>query len=152
MLNMHHSALEDSMPYEIFTRKVRKLGTPAVTVTKLGRMALNKAATTPFEKQAVENILLMWDGERRQFAIKPIKEKDARSYTLSYGARGNGAGFSAKTFFDFIGLDYSESRMMPAEWNEQDQMFEVKVPDTFFVHRRPQATPIKTDKRQAKRS
>ena len=138
------------MPYEIFTRKVRKLGTPAVTVTKLGRMALNKAATAPFEKSAVENILLMWDGERKQFAIRPITKKDTRSYKLSYGARGNGAGFSAVTFFDYIGLDYSESRTMAAEWNEQEGMFEVKVPDEYFVQKRQQVMPLDVGKKHLK--
>ena len=137
------------MPYEIFTRKIRKLGTPAVTVTKLGRMSLNKAATAPFEKQAVENVLLMWDAEKRQFAIRAISKKDTRSYRLSYGAKGNGAGFSAKTFFDYIGFDYSESRTMPAEWNDNEVMFEVNIPDEYFLHKK-QATPLDVSKRQAK--
>jgi hypothetical protein len=136
------------MAYEIFTRKVRKLGTPAVTVTKLGRMSLNKAATAPLEKQGVENVLVMWELEKKQFAIRPIAKKDARSYKLNYGAKGKGAGFSAKTFFDYIGLDYSECRTMPAEWNDQEVMFEVKVPDEFFLQKKQQVVPMDTTKKQ----
>jgi len=139
------------MAYEIFTRKVRKLGTPAVTVTKLGRMALNKAATVPFEKQAVENVLVMWDADRRQFAIRPITKKDTRSYKITYGAKGNGAGFSAKTFFDYIGLDFSESRTMSAEWNDQDGMFEVKVPDEFFLQKKQPVVAVEMARKQQKR-
>lgn len=138
------------MAYEIFTRKVRKLRTPAVTVTKLGRLAFNKAATAPFEKHAVENVLLLWDAEKIQFAVRVITKKDTRSYRLTYGNKGNGAGFSAKTFFDYIGLDYSESRTMPAEWNDQEMMFEIKIPDEFFVQKRQQVMPLDVGKRQVK--
>lgn len=138
------------MAYEIFTRKVRKLGTPAVTITKLGRMAFNKAATVPFEKQAVENVLLLWDAEKRQVAVRPITKKDARSYKLSYGAKGNGAGFSAKTFLDYIGFDYSESRSVLIEWNDHESMFEGKIPEDYFTQKKPQVTPLEVGKKQIK--
>lgn len=138
------------MPYEIFTRKIRKMRTPAVTITKLGRLSFNKAATASFEKNAVENVLLLWDAEKHQFGVRVITKKDTRSYRLTYGAKGNGAGFSAKTFFDYIGLDYSESRAMSAEWNDQEMMFEVKVPEEFFANRRQQVMPLGMAKRQVK--
>jgi hypothetical protein len=138
------------MAYEIFSRKVRKLRTPAVTVTKLGRLAFNKAATAPFEKNGVDNVFLMWDAERRQIAVRPTNKKDPRAYTVTYGRKGNGAGFSAKTFFDYIEFDYSESRSMTAEWNDQEMMFEIKVPEDFLANRRQQVMPLGMPKRQAK--
>jgi len=106
------------MAWEIFTRKVRRRGSPAITFNKLGRISLNKTATETLEKDAVEFILLLWDGGKRQVAIRPITKKDPRAYRLAYGKKGNGAGFSAKTFMDYIDYDYSESRSTPVRWDE----------------------------------
>jgi hypothetical protein len=116
------------MGYEIFTRKISRVGTPAVSLNTLGRMGLNKAATRVLEREAVEYVLLLWDRENHRIAIRPIKKKDGRAYHLSYGKKGNGSGFSAKTFFDYIGYDYSETRSLPAEWNEGEGIFELEVP------------------------
>jgi hypothetical protein len=91
-------------------------------------MAINKRATAFFEKNAVEYVLLLWDGDQKKIAIRPIAKRDQRAYRLKYGDKGNGAGFSAKTFFDHIGLDYSESRPMPASWDVEQDMLVVDVP------------------------
>jgi hypothetical protein len=122
-----------TMPFEIFSRKMIRTGAPSVTATKLGRLSLNKSATHYFEKNAVEFVLLLWDAELHKMAIRPIVKKDPRSYRVSYGVKGNGAGFSAKTFLDFIGLDYSESRAMPATWNSDQEILEVDVPVAFLA-------------------
>ena len=116
------------MAWEIFTRKVRRSAGPSITFNKLGRIALNKTATTILEKEAVESVLLLWDSAKRQLGVRPITKKDQRSYRLAYGKRGNGAGFSAKTFMDYIGYDYSESRSYPAKWDEAESMFIAEIP------------------------
>src|SRR5712691_7182022 len=109
-----------SMAFEVFSRKVRRLASPQVTLTTLGRIALNKAATAILEKQAVENVVLLWDLETKRFAIRPISKKDSRAYLVHYGKNGNGAGFSAVTFLDHIGYNYRDgSNAFPAEWNEE---------------------------------
>lgn len=120
------------MAYEIFSRKTSRMGTPMVTITKLGRIALNKTATARFERDAVELVLLMWDKESRKIAIRPISKKEPRAYRVTYGAKGNGAGFSAKTFLDYIELDFTESRNIAIEWNDADNMYEVTVPIEYF--------------------
>lgn len=103
-----------------------------LTVTKLGRIALNKSATIRLEKDAVEFVILLWDQDSRKIAIRPITKKDPRAYRVSYGQKSNGAGFSAKTFLDFIEFDFTQSRNMPVEWNEQENMYEAQVPTEFF--------------------
>lgn len=117
------------MPWEIFTRKVRRSGSPAITFNKLGRIALNKTATAVLEKEAIEFVLLLWDADRRLVGVRPITKKDHRAYRLAYGQKGNGAGFSAKTFMDYIGYDQSETRSFPAQWNESDSTFTVELPE-----------------------
>lgn len=120
------------MPFEIFTRKVQYKGEPSVSLTKLGRFAFNKAATEHFEKNAIEFLLLLWDKERRLIGVRPISKKDTRSYQLRTGKKGNGSGFSASTFLDHIGLDYSETRTFPAQWDEHEAMFIIEVPKEYL--------------------
>ena len=126
------------MPYEIFTRKVVRRGSPAVTITKMGRIAVNKNATEAFEKNAVEYILLMWDSTARKIGIRPITKKDSRAYPLKYGIKGNGAAFSCKTFLDFIGIDYSTSTSLPATWAEDFSLLETTVPSDLMKTPRQQ--------------
>jgi hypothetical protein len=120
------------MPFEIFSRKVKWKGTPSVTFTKLGRFAFNKAATARFEKDAVENVLLLWDQDNRLVGVRPITKKDPRAYKLHMGKKGNGSGFSATTFLQHIGYDYSESRSMTAKWDDGDEMYLIEVPGEYL--------------------
>lgn len=116
------------MAYEIFTRKVLRRGSPGITITKIGRIAINKSATEALEKNAVEFVLVMWDAESLKIGIRPITKKDSRAYPLKYGDKGNGAGFSAKTFLDYIGFDYTNSNPIPASWNEDYSLLEAVIP------------------------
>ena len=46
--------------------------------------------------------------------------------------------FSAKTFLDYIGLDFSERRATPIEITPNSEyIVEVKVPDEFLKKRHP---------------
>jgi hypothetical protein len=121
------------MAFEVFSRKVRRLASPQITLTTLGRIALNKAATAVLEKQVVENVVLLWDAETKRFAIRPISKKDPRAYRVHYGKKGNGAGFSAVTFLDHIGYNYKDvSTSFPADWNEEEGMFLVSLIDVVL--------------------
>jgi hypothetical protein len=138
------------MAWEIFTRKVRRSGSPSVTFNKLGRISLNKTATATLEKDAVEFVLLLWDAPKRQIGIRPISKKDQRAYKVAYGQKGNGAGFSAKTFLDYIGYDYTESRAFPISWNESESMFVGEVPADYLSQQRQQ--PLLVDQQSGKRA
>jgi hypothetical protein len=76
----------------------------------------------------------MWDTEERKIALKSTSnKKDPRAYRIRYQEQGNGATFSAKTFLDFIGVDYSQRRGLAIEINPNHEMvIEVKVADEFF--------------------
>jgi hypothetical protein len=120
------------MPFEVFSRKTSRVGTPMMTFTTLGRMALNKAATRFLEKDAVEFVVLLWDKDTRRVGIRPLTKRDPRAYRVAYGKKGNGAGFSAKTFFDYIDYDYSVSRSFPVEWNDKEGQLEAGIPVEHF--------------------
>ncbi len=68
------------------------------------------------------------------FAIKSTSnKKDPRAYRIRFNAKGNGAGFSAKTFIDHIGIDYSERRSIVVDVNPNSEyLLEVQVPENFF--------------------
>jgi hypothetical protein len=120
------------MAFEIFARKVLWKGSPSVTFSKLGRFSFNKSATAQFEKNAIENVLLLWDAEKRLIGVRPITKKDARSYKVHMGKNGNGCGFSASTFLKYIGYDITESRSMPAKWDDSAEMFIIEVPEEYL--------------------
>jgi hypothetical protein len=116
------------MAFEIFSRKVQWGGTPSVTFSMTGRFSFNKAATAYFEKNAIENVLLLWDSDLSLIGVRPIRKKDSRSYKVHMGTKGNGCGFSATTFLKYIGYDYSKSMSMLAKWDETEEMFLIEVP------------------------
>ena len=120
------------MPFEVFSRKTSRVGTPMVTFTTLGRIAVNKSATRVLEKDAVEFVVLLWDRETRRIAIRPLTKRDPRAYVVAYGKKGNGAGFSAKTFLDYIEYDFSVSRSFPVEWNDKEGQYEAQIPVEHF--------------------
>jgi hypothetical protein len=143
------------MAFEIFSRKVNRGGSPSVSFTTLGRIAFNKSATTQFEKDAVENVLLMWDESKRTVGIRPITKKDQRAYKVHYGKKGNGCGFSASTFLRYIGYNISETRSIPAKWDVQEGMFLIEVPEEYLQKtRQNHLTPVavETNKRQIRQA
>ena len=116
------------MGYIIFERKSRIAGSPTLTLNKFGRIGLNKPVALLMKKDAVEHILLLWDAELSRIGIRPITKKDARSYRVAYSPRDINAYFSAKTFMDSIGYDYSETRVFPVAWNDEQGLFEAEIP------------------------
>jgi sugar/nucleoside kinase (ribokinase family) len=122
------------MAYEVFTRKTPRMGNPVVSFSKIGQIAFNQYAARQLQKAGVEFVLLMWDPEERKIGIKTAGEKDPRAYRVRYNDKGNGASFSAKTFLDFIGVDYSERKAIPVEIDATTELIvEVNVPDSFFA-------------------
>jgi hypothetical protein len=128
------------MPYEVFTRKTPRLGTPMVTFSKIGQVAFNQSAARILQKAAIESILLLWDASDNKLALKSTSnKKDVRAYRLRYNEKANGAGFSAKTFLDHAGIDYSERKPLTIDINPDMEMFlEVKIPESMMKKKSPQ--------------
>jgi len=110
------------------------MGTPTMSFSKLGQIVFNTLAAQQLQKAAIDHVLLMWDTEERKMAIKSTSnKKDSRAYHLRYHESGNGGNFSAKTFLDYIGIDYSQRRGMAVEINPNHEVVvEVKIPDEYF--------------------
>jgi hypothetical protein len=141
------------MGFEIFSRKIQRGGSPRMSFTTHGRLAFNNSATALFEKNAVENVLLLWDAEKRLIGIRPITKKDGRAYKVRYYKKGNGCGFSAVTFLKYIGYNREgERQSLPAKWDEQEQMLVIEVPEEILQKEKQQVIPLISGKRQTKQS
>jgi hypothetical protein len=121
------------MGFEVFSRKVRRTGSPTVSITKLGRFAFNKASSLQIRDKAVESVLLLWDKDKRCIGVQPITKQDNRAYKVNWSKRGDGCGFTASTFLTYIEFNTTETKSVPMQWNEQEQMFIIQVPAKYFI-------------------
>lgn len=73
------------MGWEIFDRKTTRTIDPTVTLTTLGRVALNRGATFILEKIAAEQVFMLWDSQSKKCAIKVTGKKTQGhiSFTLA---------------------------------------------------------------------
>jgi hypothetical protein len=120
------------MAWEVFNRKVILTGEPAVTLGKMGRIAINKFASTVLENNGVRHVQLLFDHELHKCAIKTSSSKAEGAYKLTVGYNGNGFGFSAVTFLNHIKYDWTETRSFPAEWNADKTMLIFSIPEEHF--------------------
>lgn len=133
------------MPYEVFERKTPRMGIPTMTFTKIGQIAFNQPSARVLQKETVETVLLLWDTAEKKLAMKTTSnKKDPRAYTIRYNDKGNGASFSAKTFLDHVGIDYSQRKAIPININTNSEYFlEVSIPESLFKKDGIQRVPLR---------
>lgn len=115
------------MAFEVYTRSYIRTTAPKITITNLGRLAINNSAAALLRKNNEQFVLLLFDKDTHRVAIQPAKKEDNRTYVLhAYGPKGrSGMGFSAVTFLNFIKYDWSETRSFTAEWHENMLIFAI---------------------------
>jgi len=106
-----------------------------VTITKAGRLAFNRAATEVLEREGGKYANLYWDPETRSVAVQPILQPEPQAYQIAFGAKGNGAGFSVKSFLDYIVYESSVTRNFSTVWNASAARFEFSMPAEAFLLR-----------------
>lgn len=127
-LHLPFRGSNQAMGYEIFERKVYRTGTPAITLNRRGRLVFNVSATDKLDKAGVENVFLLWDRDRRRFAVRATNKKDHRTVKVRYAAKRKWAAISAKSFLEHIGHDPDTTVALPAKWDDQESQFEVEMP------------------------
>lgn len=142
------------MGYEIYEREFPSKSTsPTITISPLGRCALNRAAAALFHKEAVENVLLMWDKDAFRFAVRPITKKDSRSFGIRYTLKDKavlGAAFSGVMFLRHIGYDFTTTGTYPVKWSANESIFEVELPKERFGKQQPSLTAVEGGKKHGK--
>jgi hypothetical protein len=120
------------MAWEVYARQVIRTGEPAITITKMGRIALNKLASEILDTVHATHVLLLWDKDAQKCGIKVSNSKEAGAYTLTAGLNGNGTGFSAVTFLNYIRYDWTETRSFNAEWDKVEKLLVFSIPKEHF--------------------
>lgn len=118
--------------WEVYTRQIIRTGEPTVTFGKMGRISLNMVATNILERDKASHVVMMWDKEFFKCALRVATSKDAGAYKVTYNDKGNGAGFSAVTFLNYIRYDWTETRSFNAQWIESEKMFVFSIPSEHF--------------------
>jgi len=93
-----------------------------------------------FHKEAVENVLLLWDKDALKFAVRPITKKDTRSFAIRYSQKDKtitGAAFSGVMFLRHIGYDFSTTKTYPIKWSANESIFEIELPKERFGGQQP---------------
>ncbi|MGO8792589.1 MAG: hypothetical protein ACLQVL_35100 [Terriglobia bacterium] len=116
------------MAWEVYTRQIIRTGDPVVTITKMGRLAVNMIGTSIFESQKASHVVLLWDRDACKCAIKIANSKDSGAYKLTYNPKSNGSGFSAVTFFNYIRYDWTATRAFNAAWDDEGKMLIFDIP------------------------
>lgn len=116
------------MGFVIIGRERGYSASPQARFSKYGRISFNKAAASILEKEAVENVLLLWDEGTRRVGIRRIAKKDSRAFHVGYDKNKYGAAIQAKVFFDAVGFNRSESKTCLAEWDADEGMFVIQLP------------------------
>ena len=117
------------MAYEVFDYKATRLGSPALTITTDGRLALNGDAGDLLRSVGAKFAHLLWDAEARKIALRPLTKRDSRSYRLTVPrAHKRGMSVSAATFLRYIGWSSSTRATLAVEWNEKEKLLEAVLP------------------------
>ena len=103
-----------------------------MTIGKMGRLAFNMVAVAILRKHDATHVVLMWNSESNECAVKIVSSKDAGAYTLTYNAKYNGADFSSVTFLNYIRYDWTETRSFNAIWNGSEKMLVFSIPQQYF--------------------
>jgi len=128
------------MAWEIYVKESRtRTASPILTIgQKLGRCTLNRAAAAQFEREGVENVLLMWDKDSLKWGIRPITKKDPRAFSVRYSHSKEkdkavtGAAFAGVTFLRHIGYDFSTTKAYPIQFDAEESIFEVQLTQDRF--------------------
>ena len=119
------------MAWQVIERNVMRSTSPSITISKLGRLNFNGAATKILHDGNTESVLLLWDSDARKVGVQRIGKRDPRSYTVRYARKNAWAGFAAKGFLQRINYDYSKTLSFPAEWDKTEEMFVFSLPTSL---------------------
>jgi hypothetical protein len=115
------------MAYTIYDKKNSRTLPLAVTITTAGRISLNAPLTRIFHQNALKEVLVLFDDGKKRIALRPVKTKEARSYSLSYGPDLSQVSLSGRSFLKEIGWD-GKVHKIPAQWDPNKSIVEFNMP------------------------
>lgn len=140
------------MAWELYRPERNTSGDPSVTLSTMGRMMFNKAATKKLSELKVRRAELLWDQTQGRMGIRPSSSPNA-IYSLRIPESLNHTSFSCSSFLNHIGYDWSKTRSFPATWDDQQKMYVIKLPKEHLGHvplNRRDLSALKKESRKAK--
>ena len=136
--------LREHMAFTVFESRSKQIGSPAVSVTPIGAMRLNKDAADILKSMGATHILILWDQENSRIALSATPASDHRAYKLNYHPKGSGVSFAAKAFLKHIG--WRAEKAVPLKLSMQQGMLQADVP-IEHINVSEQLTPKKKGKK-----
>ena len=115
------------MPFEKFIPP-RKQKPPQVSVKKTGTISLDTPLVKEFGLDRVDHVVLYFDPAKKLIGIKPADNaKDKAAIKLTHRTRVSSV--RARSFFDNYGIKLEKTSRYSAEFDEQNGMVIVALPD-----------------------
>jgi len=122
----------ENMAYEVFKRTGARVESPTLSIVPEGRIAINAAAARIFVSLEIKSVLLLWDRSNHKLAIKAAHKGDKNAYAVSIAPASHSGSLRAKTFLSYIGWNARKREMIPATWNEKEEMLEATLPAEYL--------------------
>ena len=106
------------MAFEKFTRVGRGYK-PKVSVTRSGLLGFNQGAVKHFELDKYDWAILYYDSDGGRIGIELTNDKNEEG-VCKLRKRPSGADVSARSFFEYYRINYSETNRHDAEWDEDE--------------------------------
>ena len=113
------------MAFERFTQIGRGYK-PKVSITKSGQIGFNQGAFKHFELDDYQYAVLYYDKDNLRIGIG-LTNDHSEAGACKIRKRASGADISARSFFSFYGIDYTESHRYDAVWEEDEGKIIVRL-------------------------
>ena len=104
------------MSFEKFTQVGRGYK-PKVSITRSGLIGFNQGAFKHFKLDQFEWAILYYDNDNHRIGIELTNDADEDG-VCKLRKRASGADVSARSFFDYYGINYDKSNRYDAAWDE----------------------------------
>ena len=113
------------MSFEKFTH-VGRVYKPKVSVTRSGLLGFNQGAVKHFELEKYDWAILYYDKDGARIGIG-LTNNENEDGICKLRKRAAGADVSARSFFDYYGIKYVQTKKYDAEWDEEEGMLVVSL-------------------------
>jgi len=105
-----------------------QIGETMVSIWKIGQISFNTDAMRKFNLVgAFTHAVLFFDDDTRSVGIMFTNDADEVGALKLIKRKTGGYAMSAKKFLNFHGIDYSESKTYPVEYDQNEKMYIFKV-------------------------
>ena len=111
------------MSFERFTQVGRGYK-PKVSITRSGLIGFNQGAVKHFELGNYDWAILYYDKDNDRIGIGLTNDENEEG-VCKLRKRSSGADVSARSFFDYYGIEYNQTNKYDAEWDENEGMLVV---------------------------